>query len=184
MISQPTQVDDLRLVALPSAISCAEMFVRFALAEWSLRPLIDDATLVTRHIVKSSVEGATPSRPKFLTIRVRSHGDCVVIEVDDEQTGEPPELPGWTISAVTLPNGRRNVWCEIPFRNGITASLPRRAPGRSAARQAIQPPGVEPPKIETPNFDEYIPEPMLDPSDSEILQRVLYGLNRSGNSQS
>lgn len=183
MISQPTQVDDLRLVALPSAISCAEMFVRFALAEWSLRPLIEDATLVTRHIVKSSVAGGTTSRPRFLTIRVRLHADCVVIEVDDEQSGELPELPGWTISAVTLPGGRRNVWCELALRGGVSPALPRRSPGRSAARQAIQPPGVEQPKVETPNFDEYIPEPMLDPSDSEILQRVLYGLNRSGNRQ-
>lgn len=178
MISQPTQVDDLRLVALPSAISCAEMFVRYALAEWSLRPLIEDATLVTKHIVKSSVAGSTPSRPRFLTIRLRLHTDCVVIEIDDQQAEEPPELPGWTISAVTMPGGRRNVWCEIPLRTGMSAALPRRAPGRSAARQAIQPPGVEPERVETPNFDQYIPEPMLDPSDSEILQRVLYGLNR------
>ncbi|HET6500923.1 MAG TPA: hypothetical protein VFG87_09205 [Amycolatopsis sp.] len=183
MISQPTQVDDLRLVALPSAVNCAEMFVRFALVEWSLKPLIDDATLVMRHIVKSSVSGATSSRPQFLTIRLRLHGDCFVMEVDDDQFGEPPELRGFTISAVSLPGGRRNVWCELPLTGGIAAALPRRAPGRSAARQAIQPPGVEAPKVEAPNFDDYMPEPALDTSDSEFLQRILYGLNRSTNGQ-
>jgi hypothetical protein len=159
VISQTTQVDDLRLVALPSAINCAEMFVRFALVEWSLRPLIDDATLVTRHMVKSSIAGATRANPRFLNIRVRLHGDCVVIEIDDDQTGEPPELQGFTISAVSLPGRRRNVWCELPLPTGMAAALPRRAPGRS--------PTPEP-----------TPEPGMEAADSQILQRVLYGLNR------
>lgn len=170
LISQTSQVDDLRLVALPTAINCAEMFVRFALIEWSLRPLIDEATLVARHIVKSSVAGGTRSRPRFLTVRLRLHGDCVVIEIDDDQTGEPPELDGWTISAVTLPGGRRNVWCELPLPSGMSAALPRRAPGRApnpaATRSAVA---------------EYLPESGVDAADSQILQRVLYGLNRSPN---
>ncbi|HKS49051.1 MAG TPA: hypothetical protein VJT49_28875 [Amycolatopsis sp.] len=161
MISQTTQVDDLRLVALPSAVNCAEMFVRFALFEWSLRPLIEEATLVTRHIVKSSIAGATRSRPRFLTVRLRLHGDCVVIELDDDRPGEPPELEGWTISAVSLPDGRRNVWIELPLPTGMTAALPRRSPGRSPVAEIS--PGSE------------------ETSDSQILHRVLYGLNRSAN---
>lgn len=166
MISQTTQVDDLRLVAAPSAVNCAEIFVRFALIEWSLRPLIPDATAVTRHIVSSSVAGATQSRPRFLTVRLRLHGDCVVIELDDDQLGEPPELDGWTISAVSMPGGRRNVWCELPLPTGMSAALPRRAPGRSAATAPS-----------APSLSEYPGEP-VDAADSEILQRVLYGLNR------
>jgi len=164
VISQATQVDDLRLVALPSAVNCAEMFVRFALIEWSLRPLIDEATLVGRHMVKSSIAGATASRPRFLTVRLRLHGDCVVIELDDDQPGEPPELDGWTISAVSLPGGRRNVWCELPLPTGTTAALPRRAPVRAPAGD------YRPPE-----------QPSVDARDSQILQRVLYGLNRSAN---
>jgi hypothetical protein len=166
VIGQTTQVDDLRLVALPSAVGCAEMFVRFALAEWSLRPLIDEATLVTRHMVKSSVAGASASRPRFLTVRLRLHGDCLVIELDDDQPGELPELEGWTISAVSLEDGRRNVWCELPLPTGLSAAavpLPQRAPGRTPAA-------------------EYPPETNAD-ADSQILQRVLYGLNRSPNGQ-
>jgi hypothetical protein len=191
VISQPTQVDDLRLVALPSAVGCADMFVRFALAEWSLRSLVDDATLVIRHIVKSSIAGGSPSRPRFLTVRLRLHGDCVVIEVDDDQPGEPPELAGWTISAVSLPGGGRNVWCELPLPDGTSAALPRRVAGRSAARQAGVPPVAPvPPLAPVPQqppstgFAEFLPEPALEATaDSQILQRVLYGLNRSGNGQ-
>src|SRR5579885_2638595 len=44
-----TQIDDLQLIALPSAVNCAEMFVRFTVTEWSLRPLADEATFVARH---------------------------------------------------------------------------------------------------------------------------------------
>ena len=40
MNNQTSQVDDLRLVATPSAVNVAEMFVRFSLMEWSLRPLV------------------------------------------------------------------------------------------------------------------------------------------------
>lgn len=168
MIGQTSQVDDLRLVALPSAVNCAEMFVRFALAEWSLRSLIPEATRITRHLVSSSVnESKNAATPKFLTIRVRVHGDALVIELDDDLYGEPPELPGAQISAVTLPGSRRNVWSELPLPTGMSAAavpLPQRSPNRqhSPAEYTAEQPRVD--------------------ADSQILQRVLYGLNR-GNSR-
>jgi hypothetical protein len=162
VIGQTTQVDDLRLVALPSAVNCAEMFVRFALAEWSLRELVPEATRIIRHLVSASVEGAKTVTPRFLTIRLRLHGDALVIELDDDLAGEPPELPGAQINAVTLPGARRNVWSELPLPTGMSAAavpLPQRAPNRA--------PAVEP-TSEQPRVD----------ADSQILQRVLYGLNR------
>lgn len=162
MIGQTTQVDDLRLVALPSAVNCAEMFVRFALAEWSLRDLVPEATRITRHLVSASVEASTSATPRFLTIRLRLHGDALVIELDDDLTGEPPELPGAQINAVTLPGARRNVWSELPLPTGMSAAavpLPQRAPNRTTAGEYTS---------EQPRVD----------ADSQILQRVLYGLNR------
>jgi hypothetical protein len=162
VIGQTTQVDDLRLVALPTAVNCAEMFVRFALAEWSLRELVSEATRITRHLVSSSVEGAKTATPRFLTVRLRLHGDALVIELDDDLNGEPPELPGAQINAVKLPGARRNVWSELPLPTGLSAAavpLPQRAPNCAPA-------------------PEYAPEqPRMD-ADSQILQRVLYGLNR------
>lgn len=163
MIGPTTQVDDLRLVALPSAVNCAEMFVRFALAEWSLRALVPEATRITRHLVSSSVEGANTVAPRFLTVRLRLHGDALVIELDDDLTGEPPELPGAQVNAVTLPGARRSVWSELPLPTGLSAAavpLPQRAPSRTtqASEQTSEQPRVD--------------------ADSQILQRVLYGLNR------
>ncbi|MTD58560.1 hypothetical protein [Amycolatopsis pithecellobii] len=163
MIGQTTQVDDLRLVALPSAVSCAEMFVRFALAEWRLRELITEAIRITRHLVSSSVDGSPTDSPRFLTIRLRLHGDALVIELDDDVRGEPPELPGAQINSVTLPGARRNVWSELPLPTGMSAEavpLPQRARNRAAATAEF--PAEQPP---------------VD-ADSQILQRVLYGLNR------
>lgn len=162
MIGQTTQVDDLRLVALPSAVNCAEMFVRFALAEWRLRELISEATRITRHLVSASVAGSRSAAPRFLTVRLRLHGDALVIELDDDLRGEPPELPGAQINAVTLPGARRNVWSELPLPTGMSAAavpLPQRAPQR------------------TPVAEHTAEQPRVD-ADSQILQRVLYGLNR------
>lgn len=162
MIAQTTQVDDLRLVALPSAVNCAEMFVRFALSEWSLRPLVPEATRITRHLVKASVAGANAAAPRFLTVRLRLHGDALVIELDDDLRGEPPELPGAQINAVTLPGSRRNIWSELPLPTGMSAAavpLPQRAPNRPAPVEQT---------AEQPDLD----------GDSQILKRVLYGLNR------
>ncbi|SFI56161.1 hypothetical protein SAMN05421835_10115 [Amycolatopsis sacchari] len=166
MIGQTTQVDDLRLVALPSAVNCAEMFVRFALAEWSLRSLIPEATRIMRHLVSASVQQSGSGTPKFITVRLRLHGDALVLELDDDLHGEPPELPGAQINAVTLPGSRRNMWSELPLPTGMSAAavpLPQRAPSRAA-----QPAPVE-----------YPPEQPRVDADSQILQRVLYGLNRT-----
>jgi hypothetical protein len=176
VIAQTTQVDDLRLVALPSAVNCAEMFVRFALTEWSLRPLINEATRITRHLVQSSVAGSHRATPRFLTVRLRLHGDALVIELDDDLLGEPPELAGAQINAVTLPGGRRSVWSELPLPTGMSAAavpLPQRAPNRTPA--ATSPATASP--------SEYTGEQPRVDADSQILQRVLYGLNR-GNGRS
>ena len=168
MIGQTTQVDDLRLVAAPSAVNCAEMFVRFSLIEWSLRPLAGEATRILKHLVAASIAGATKAAPRFLTVRLRLHGDALVIEVDDDRPGEPPELPGAQINAVTLPGGTRNMWSELPLPSGMSAAavpLPQRT-NRNVSR------------LPTRAVEQTSEHPRVDP-DSQILQRVLHGLNRA-----
>ena len=56
MNTETSQVDDLHLVALPSAVSCAGMFVRFTLSEWSLKSMYEDVTRTVSHRVSSIVE--------------------------------------------------------------------------------------------------------------------------------
>ncbi|MFD1051762.1 ATP-binding protein, partial [Kibdelosporangium lantanae] len=92
MDPQTTQVDDLKLVALPTAVNCADMFVRFALREWNLRQLQDETSHVACELVTNVVERNTEAVPGFLTLRLRLHGDCLVVEVEDTEV-LPPVVP-------------------------------------------------------------------------------------------
>jgi hypothetical protein len=120
------QMDDLVLVALPSAVNCAELFVRFALTEWSLRGLLDEATHAARQLVNAAVVNADPRSPGFLTVRLRLEGDRLVIEVDDG----------------------RLAWHELPLPTGMSAAavrLPRREQRRSPAAERL---GDEPSEVD------------------------------------
>lgn len=154
MNNQTSQVDDLRLVATPSAVNVAEMFVRFSLMEWSLRPLVAQATQVGRHLVAAVVDNANAGSgvAGFLTVRLRLQGDGLVIEIEDEQVATrpvvSPEIAGARIGVVPTAYGTR-LWCELPLPNNMTAKsvpLPRREQRRSPAAEALadEPVGVDP----------------------------------------
>ncbi|MEV4316306.1 ATP-binding protein [Actinocrispum sp. NPDC049592] len=166
MDPQTTQVDDLRLVALPTAMNCADMFVRFALREWHLVALQDEASHVASELVANVVERNTEQVPGFLTLRLRLHGDCLVIEVEDGEV-LPPFLPksleGRKGGAMANPAGGNYMWCEVALPTGMNASavpLPRRErrkPPASASSHADEPADV----------------------DDEFFERLLSKLNRS-----
>lgn len=133
MGSQTAQVDDLRLVALPSAVNCTDLFIQFWLNEWSLAALFDDASLAARRLVGAVVESTDPRAPAFLTVRLRLSGDCLILEVEDDQVAlahaEAPMVDGRRTGSFPL-NGRgKLVWCELPLPPGMTAErvrLPQR----------------------------------------------------------
>jgi hypothetical protein len=164
---QTTQVDDLRLVALPTAVNCADMFVRFALREWSLRQMQDETCRAACELVHSVVERSDQKNPGFITLRLRLHGDCLVIEVEDT-AAKPPVLPeslsGLKGGAVAMPNGGNLIWCEVALPTGMSAQavpLPRRErrkPPASAGQQE--------------------PEPLSE-VDDEFFERLLNKLNRA-----
>jgi hypothetical protein len=129
---QTTQVDDLRLVALPTAVNCADMFVRFALAEWSLRQLQAETSRIACALVNEVVGRNDSAVPGFITLRLRVHGDYLVVEVEDA-AAQPPVIPqtlaGLQAGVMSLPGGGRLVWCELPLPTGMNAAavpLPRR----------------------------------------------------------
>ena len=159
MNAHTAQVDDLRLIALPSAVNCTNLFVRFALTEWSLRPLVDEANEVAGRMVNAAVDGADPKNPGFITIRLRLTGDSLVIEAEADARGEAPEL-GYQRSGVErLPDGRRMSWCQLGLPTGVTANevpLPRREKKRS-----------------------YVNEDETAEVDPEVISRLLTGLGGS-----
>jgi hypothetical protein len=164
--TQTAQVDDLRLIALPSAVNCAEMFVRFTLAEWNLRDLTDDANQLTSALVTAAVDSADQTNPGFLTIRLRLSGESLVAEVEDENGAVPPQLaPGFAdgrCGSTNLQSGGTLVWCELPLPGGVKADsvpLPRRS--RTNKRQQATSPE------ETAEVD------------PEVIKRLLSGLSNS-----
>lgn len=164
-----TQVDDLQLIALPTAVNCAELFVRFTLTEWSLRALGDDASAVACELVRSAVRNADARQPNMITVRLRLRGDVLVVELQDDYAILMPKVPdglvGYHTGVIPLRGRGALIWCEVRLPTGLAASgvpLPRRERRRSPAAAEI-------------GDDE---GPGMDP---EVIERILLGLNREPN---
>ncbi len=169
---EATQIDDIKLVALPTAVNCAEMFVRFALSEWSLKVMLDEATDVVRELTAAAVEAADQRIPALITVRARVHGDRLVVEVECPCKTRPPTNlngpNGWRAGVVAVRHGQL-AWCELPLPGGMDASavpLPRRHHRRAPVQQARE---------------EEPPQDLRHASDvnEEVMRRILFGLNRT-----
>ncbi len=165
--AQTSQVDDLQLVALPSAVNCADIFIRFTLQEWSLRAMVDQATDAVSQLVTAAVDGADEQQPGLITVRVRLRGEYLVIEVEDDLDAEPPEvsptLAGGNAGIESRNRPGKLIWWELPLQ-GVSASavpLPRRDPRRSPASE----------QGEQAN--------PISEMDTQVMQRILTGLRRS-----
>jgi hypothetical protein len=114
MHAQTAQMDDLVLVALPTAVTCTELFVQFALSEWSLLEMQGQVKQVARDLVNAVVANNDPRAPRFLTVRLSLAGGSLTIEVEDGEIS----------------------WRELPLPGGLSAEavqLPRRSRQRKAA---------------------------------------------------
>jgi hypothetical protein len=160
--SHTSQVDDVRFVALPSAVSCTDLFVRFSLTEWSLPVLMNDAVFVAQRLVGAVVDRTDPRSPSFVTVRLRLSSEHLVIEVQDdlvEHSPRAPRIEGHEIGVVSFDGRGKRVWCELPLPVGLTAQLPRRDRRRSLV--AEQDPGQARGEV-----------------DPQLAQRTLAALNR------
>ncbi|CRK55977.1 hypothetical protein [Alloactinosynnema sp. L-07] len=162
MNDRTEQVDDLQLVALPSAVGCAEMFVRFSLTEWSLRDMRDIAARAARAITEAVVASANPAAPGMVTARVRLSGADLIFEVETPRAVPTPAIPGvMRAGTAQVGPGRFVVWCALALPSGMSASavpLPRRQRKPSQAARAVAP-----------------DEPMT--TDPDVMRRILFGLN-------
>lgn len=157
------QVDDLHLVALPSAVGCAEMFVRFSLTEWSLRDMRDLGAETARALTKAVVAAADPAAPGMMTARARLSGGDLVIEIEPPYPVKVPPVPaGARAGVLDIGGGRTMLWAAIALPSGMSASavpLPRRQRRPSSQTVRGNPPD----------------EPIG--ADEETMQRILFGLN-------
>lgn len=164
MNSDTVQVDDMQLIALPSAVNCADLFVRFTLTEWKLRDMVEDTSAVARIVAGASVAANDPKSPGMVTLRLRLRGDCLVVELEDRRLvrlPDEPEVAGRRHGVVSI--GHTNLaWCELALPSGMSASavpLPRRERRRSPAAAMVDDDGPE-----------------VAP---EVIERILLGLNRA-----
>jgi hypothetical protein len=164
---QTAQVDDLRLVALPSAVNCAELFVRFTLTEWHVPQIIDDVRETAKRMVLAVIATVDEDAdPTMITIRLRLRGATVVVELQDDRASPrlvvPRSMAGKSAGIETLSRGRQLIWCELPLPTGMDATvvpLPRRGTTRAA-------------KPRSKEIDEAID------LNNDVMQRILDGLRR------
>ena len=179
MREKPRLFDDLGLVALPTAISCARLFVKYTLDNWRASSfVVADAMTITGELVALSVQetGVLDDDVRWseldyinrIVIRLLGFPRHIVIEVWDAAT-EPAALPAGP--ADTLPRGLdlvdvlagrwastasprgRLTWAELPVYDRTEAGLPiqRRRPSPRPV----------------------LPAPVID---EELLRRVRDGL--------
>jgi anti-sigma regulatory factor (Ser/Thr protein kinase) len=149
----------LTLAATPAAIGRARQLVRFALTQWGLAALADDAELVASELMTNAVEatggaGSTQAaRDGFgaaatVQVRVLMYPASIIIEVWDRDPGTPHRHEAATgdeggrglmiVAALCTQwdfagaaDGGKVVWAElaIPAEILTSAGLPRRERG-------------------------------------------------------
>lgn len=172
MRDQTVQVDDLHLVALPSAVTCVDLFVRFTLMEWRVESLVPQVRRTAQALITAVVATAdvTPKAvPAMLLFRLRLSGRSLAVEIEDDRPtptlAVPASLAGANSGVTLLSTGKQLIWAQVPLPNGMDAAsvaLPRRGTTRAPA-------AATPPSAETGTPDEL---------GADTMERILKGLRR------
>lgn len=169
--NQPLFIDGLTLAALPTAVACARMLVRYALGQWGIRAVMDEAELVVSELVTNAVKttGVMDTEPRWtaltdlalIKVRLVLTKSNLYVEVWDRD----PSLPALKEPTLDAENGRglfiveatcrrwdvfhprsggKVVWGELPIPHDTftPAGLPKRRP---APGPAGWPGGISPP---------------------------------------
>jgi hypothetical protein len=185
MRDQPRFQAALDLVALPTAVSAARMFVANTMRQWGATFIEPDMEAIAAELVSMAVAATGPAEGaswqdirKIGAIKVCLVGwqRHIVVEVSDEHRGElvlptGVELPSdHGLGLINLRAGRwgscliasgRVMWAELPVYERTPAGLPRRT---------RRPPS-------TPHSDTSGSKPP-DEAHAEVLGRVRDGLKR------
>lgn len=178
MPEQPRFVRSLDLVALPSAVTVARLFVASTLHHWRARFIEPDVELVVAELVRHSVvtsgvgdDWLDAEYLDFVVVRLVAYERSIVIEVWDTMT-EPIELSEH--DQITEPTGLalvdaraknwgfehvprgRVVWAELDVYERSAIGLPKRPAKRRHRRDTLE-------------------EPVHD---HDFLERILDGLRR------
>ena len=97
--NRPLFIDGLTLAALPTAVGCSRMLVRYSLKQWVLGSLVDEAELVISELVTNAVKttGVMESEPRWselldlalIKVRLMATKTGLFIEVWDRDPTPP-----------------------------------------------------------------------------------------------
>ncbi|MGH3915730.1 MAG: hypothetical protein ACRDTC_20320 [Pseudonocardiaceae bacterium] len=142
-MSRPRFADELRLVAIKSAINCAGLFVVSTLTKWGARGILLDAVSVTEELVTNAVKATgipeervhwtELTRIEYITVRLLGLEASIRIEVWDSAPNLPV-LPDDADSPVkhgcqSAPRGKV-VWAELPVRPRTAGPTPDEEPAQ------------------------------------------------------
>jgi hypothetical protein len=180
--SLPRSTDGQLLAALPTAVGCAQRFVRFTLERWGLFGLISTTEAAAAELVGDAVSatGIAIEHPSYLDLydkrlnlvdlRLHLTRTHVVIEVWDAdptpprpQTSAPDQA--WPRNFYLPPHGGKVVWVALE----IASARLHEGTRRSALPRRAGFPRPVPPAPDQPV------EAMADPA---VLERVLEALRR------
>lgn len=153
---RPRYVNDLTLAALPSAVTCARVFVVFQLREWGVAcrhigqaedtaaELVASAVGATGIIDEDPLYGDAYNEVQVVGIRLRLVDQRLHIEVWDSSPNEPVPLVPMRLpwQYYYAKDGGKVVWCEMPTIRSVTnddpkepSTLPRRLKTNTPTRQ-------------------------------------------------
>jgi hypothetical protein len=178
-MTQPRFTDQLDLAAVPTAVSCAQMFVEAVLIKWGAGSLFDQARGVVTDLVATAVEstGVTETDIRWweieylnlIKVRILGFDASIVIEVWDSDT-EPPiskassrDVHRWNYFHPRT--GGKVVWCEMELPQRSNAPNYTREPPIPLPRRKRRPqPGPS--------------HPVATERNPELLRRVIEGLRK------
>lgn len=178
-MTRPRFTDQLDLAAVPTAVSCARMFVEAVLIKWGAVALLDQARAVVTDLVTDAVEstGVTETGIRWweieylnlIKVRILGLDASIVIEVWDSDT-EPPiskassrDAHRWNYFHPRT--GGKVVWCEMEIPQRSDASDQTREMSFPLPRRERRPqPGPS--------------HPVSTEQNPELLRRVMEGLRR------
>lgn len=155
MTEKPFRFDDLGLVALPTAVSVARLFVRYTLERWQAPPsAVADAVAAAGELVALSVADA--ERLSEIRVRVFAFRRSVMVEVwdmaereisaTDDGGDQPQGIELVDILAQRWASGRheqtRITWAEVAVYAQTPSGLPVR-PQRTAVARAVSAPALD-----------------------------------------
>jgi hypothetical protein len=158
---------DMRLAALPTAVTCAQLFTTYTLLAWRLDELLETALRCVTELVTRSVRTTGVATPhprwteldnlKLVLVRLLIIEQRVIIEVSDSDPTFDAAVSGDPLSVVPalckrwnyyLPStGGKTIWCELLLgrqttvldqTQGLARPLPRRVPKSYPAAEPIE----------------------------------------------